>query len=1110
MDWLVEIFKYPDSSQLITGTYDLKLVFLSILTAILSSFMSLQIVSFSQDFISKFQRKLALFAGSVAMGTGVWSMHFIGMLTFNIHTPVTYRWDITLVSILPSIIASAIALNIIAKPSIKNIDLIVGGVLVGSGIGVMHYMGMAAMQMSPMLRYDFSTFCLSIIAAVSLSIVSLWIRFGLRIYTDYKLSDLTLNIVSAVIMGTAISTMHYIGMFAARFVGHHDMPSMNSVADNTFLAFQVAVVTLFATIFVLGIHLLIKYRALSAKARSDEQRLQAIMSTAIHGVVTINAKGDITTTNRAITQIIGWDERELLGQNITMLLPDDHASEYSSYLNDYMRTKIAKLIGEKGGEVKIKHKDGHRVPIHLSIGHVKLAEEDLFVGFIYDISQRVAMEKDLREKEEKYRTLIANIPGAAYRCQSDNNWQMLFVSHAIESITGYTVPEFLSTENDISFGNIIHPDDTNLTESILVEAGKFQIEYRIFHQDGSTRWVLDAGECIKDDNDRILWLDGFMMDITERKIMETQLLLEKEKAEQAAATKSNFLANMSHEIRTPMNAILGFSEILLEADLTPVHHKHLSTISNSALSLLHLIDDILDSAKIEKDKLILEMRHFSLHQLVDLVISSMWLQARKKSLDLKFNINNEITDYFYGAEDRIRQVLVNLLGNAIKFTHKGYVDLDIYTEQPGWLTFKISDTGIGVAPERLQQIFEPFTQADASMTRRFGGTGLGTTICKQLVELMGGEITASSIEGQGSCFSFKIPLAQGHEDQVIQKQTQVAALEPMRLLIADDIPQNLELLQAYFESNGHTVTLAKDGQHALDSIKTQEFDVILMDVQMPQMDGHTASKEIIAWEKDNKQKHTPIIAVTASVLNEDKIAAKEAGMDGFASKPVNFNKLCIEIARVTERTLNSTLADQPKIDFTSSLINVEQALSLWQSPEKYLFELQRFLQNNQSMPEDLNALLVANEPLNLIGKAHALRGVTANLAIKKLEEQFLLLEDNIKSHQFPASTLIIERIKELIQELQHECYRLDQHMSGKVKALQEKFDDESFIQAIETLIIVAKENRFDQEALTALKLNARPNVQQQVLTIENTFEDFDFNIALNLLDDLKSSAEKES
>ncbi|MDU0353927.1 MHYT domain-containing protein [Paraglaciecola aquimarina] len=731
-------FHTSDNSLLAVSDYHPWLVVLSVSIAIFAAFMGFQVAFQAIRSISVARKHISLLVGSIALGGGIWSMHFIGMLALELCTAVTYRFSLTALSVLPGIAASWIALYVIIQAKPKISQFIWGGVLVGAGIGTMHYVGMAAMQMAPLLRYDLLMFCVSILVAVILAILSLWISFGLEQFAGLSLSKRIKIVISSCVMGAAISGMHYTGMAAARFVlpaGMESSPQTNDISY--YLAAGITVITMFIIGLTIALNLVFRYKDVSAVASQNEKRLTAIMDTAVDGIITIDAKGIIISINQAVTHLLGWEASELVGKNVKILVPMPFQHNHDQYIENYLRTREAKIIGS-GREVEANTKCGGKIPMRLGIGHVEFNQKHMFVAFISDLRERVKMEAALRENEAQIRSLLTNIPGIAYRCLDAPGWPNLFMTDEVEKIIGYPAADFLLPEPKRSLGDFLHPDDVDyIAGKDLRDPNGFQLEFRFVDRFGDTKWMLGHGRASKVNGTDDYYLDGFIMDISDRKKMESELRTAKEKAEQAAESRSAFLANMSHEIRTPMNAVIGFSDILLDDVLPSGQRKHIATINQSAKSLLHILNDILDSAKLDKGKFQLEYRNFSLVEEVDAVISTLWLQAKGKGLQLDLSIDDDVLGYYNGAPERIRQVLTNLLGNAIKFTERGKVALKISQSTGNKVAFTITDTGIGMTPQQLASIFDAFAQADESMSRRFGGTGLGTTISKQLVELMG-------------------------------------------------------------------------------------------------------------------------------------------------------------------------------------------------------------------------------------------------------------------------------------------------------------------------------------------------------------------------------------
>ncbi len=550
-------------------------------------------------------------------------------------------------------------------------------------------------------------------------------------------------------------------------------------------------------------------------------------------------------------------------------------------------------------ELTYIRKDGTRFPAVVSVTALRDAQGTI-IGYLLigtDNTARKLVEEEksksdqrLRDQQFYTRSLIESNIDALMT--TDPSGIITDVNKQMEQLTGSTRDELIGAPFKDCF------TDPSRAEAgikrVLAEKSVTDYELTVRARDGKQTVVSYNATTFYDRGRTLNGVFASARDVTERKRVEAELQQAKAAAESASRTKSDFLASMSHEIRTPMNAIMGIADLLAKTPLSAQQDKYVQIFRRSGDNLLNLINDILDLSKVEAAQLDLERTGFSLADHLEKVTEMVAPRADEKGLTLECTIAPGVANDLVGDPTRLRQVLLNLLGNAVKFTEKGRVWLKVESDAdaavPTALRFTVSDTGIGIPGHKLSRVFERFTQADSSTTRRFGGSGLGLTISKRLVELMGGRIWATSELGRGSVFAFAVPFeiwaAANRPVAVTVGAGAQPPLPPLRILMAEDSPDNCTITLAYLEHTPYQVDVAETGVVACRMFKAGHYDLVLMDRQMPAMDGLTATRTIRAWEKANGRRPTPIIALTASALKGDRETCLAAGCTAYLTKPI--------------------------------------------------------------------------------------------------------------------------------------------------------------------------------------------------------------------------------
>ncbi|MCT7606652.1 response regulator [Aliarcobacter butzleri] len=1003
--------------------------------------------------------------------------------------------------------------------------------------------------------------------------------------------------------------------------------------DNKFHTFKVFIKNINDTIFDLN-EIVVTFEDITQELENEEllkQSLkynQALFDNTPVAIFLASSNRVILNLNNTACEIFGYTKEELLNQSFERI----HFSKesFDKFSLEYKKFENSILTNF---EFPFKHKNGNT--IFCSLFGTPLDNSDLSKGFIWtllDITEKKLTEKALI----KERNLFSNGPVVVVEWKFDKNWPVKYISSNCETVLGYTKDEMLS--EDFNYSSIIHKDDLQRVSKEVSfytkDKNSYEQSYRIRLKNGEYRWFYDFNHVIKNSSGEIESIRGYMFDQTQLKEseiilqkMNEELKLQTDIAQKANEAKSKFLANMSHEIRTPLNGTIGLINLVLDTPLNPLQNDYLNKAIQTSNSLLNIINDILDYSKIEIGKLDILKEPFYLNQLLENISNIFGYKIYEKGLEFSFTVDPKINNSLIGDSLRLTQILNNFIGNAIKFTQKGYVHVDINlirkNENKLLLDFSVKDTGIGIALENQNKLFKAFNQEDSSTTKRFGGTGLGLVIAKQLVELMDGEVYFSSIKDKGSTFGFKIELeyikdtrfikenlktyvdsnfliiddseidrdylkkvlslwkidslsaSNGLEayeiitrekidyiivdwhmpelnglellkklqdnninipnilmitahnkqellneaqnsniyiEKIIEKPFTPSTLyntifdkkieskrvesEKMKLisskkaLVVEDNEINQLVTSKMLESIGFDIDIANDGLEAVDMVNKSHYDIVFMDLQMPNMDGFEATKRIREFNKK-----TPIVALSAAVMDKDKELTSLAGMNNHLAKPL----IRSELESILKQYFEMESIDN-KLNKSSTIfikgINISSVIENYNTDINDIYRMyEKFYKEYKDIDKDLASL--KNSEKEYFEYLHKLKGVSGNLHIQEVFETSKKIYDN---KELSFTNHLIEITKNICENIESSILPILKSSQKDIKTL----DLKELKNGIEKLIVDLKDYEYiSSEKIGLLLDNLKTLLPKKDIDLLNkSFEKNDNETVISLLENI--------
>jgi PAS domain S-box-containing protein len=886
--------------MLFTGYYDLKLVILSIIVAIISSGLFINLLS--RGVYSEKNKIRWFFIGAVVIGLGIWSMHFIGMLAYQINVSVSYNVFLIIISFIPAVFSTLLALIVFSRSKVKLGILLLGGLFMGLAMTLTHYIGMKAIHTSYSIHYNKVNILLSIIVSVVFSFLTLW--FLVYFHNPYIKNTLIKKVLSSVIMGSGISSMHYIAMRGVSFyctpkeINH---PFMGSLVFGVFpvkvssdlLAYGIGFTTLIILFITIFIAYYDRFESLKLK-RLIEQHYRSLVDYNPFLALTVNLDGVVTYVNNKGTEFLGESADEIISKSF-----------FSYFIKkDYYQIVAERFQAAKEGqgcnfECDLVNKDGIKIPMYFTFIPIvsnNQANGVFIVG--QDISELIQYKKRIEKAQRDLWNTVRQQQGMIFKFlkKGDTFIHTLCDGELLYKI-GYTPKDVVGK----SLRDFLPRDITDEIVDCYEKAWSGEIINFEAHVNGIV--YLASLRPVKR-NGKVMEVIGSAIDITDRKNMEQEIMLAKEEAEKANKAKSDIISKMSHELRTPLNGILGFAQLLeIDDSLTEQQKEFVEKILSGGRHLLNLVNEILDLSRIESGKLKLSFDYVKLEPIIEESIKLIQPLAEEKKIRIIKKLEKNRDDYIYTDPVRFKQIMLNLLSNAVKYNRENGVVIISSRHDQENIYIHVRDSGIGIAKEEWEKIFTPFYRIKGT---HVDGAGIGLSLVKQLVQLMGGKVGMHSTLGEGSDFWFSLPVpVDVYTNELYQKESkknQELKLQGIarKILYIEDNVSNLQLMKKILEPYPNiTLLLATNGQEGIEFALNEKVDLILLDINLPDMSGY----EVFEVLQENEiTKTIPVIALSAYAMKDEIQKALKKGFIDYLTKPIDIKQFLRKIEKVLKES----------------------------------------------------------------------------------------------------------------------------------------------------------------------------------------------------------------